>query len=288
MVTDTMDFCPPPGVYEGVPFNEYLAWDAVSKSRLWHMRFSPAHYKWEREHPKQPTAAMDSGTLLDLAIFEGVEAMEAACMIRPPGNGNLKIVKAAKEQAGMEGLQLVSEMDFHEVLQRAAQVKAHPEAAELLDRCQHQVSFVWIDPATGVTCKGRADLAEREGVIVADLKSTRCADPDLFARDVATYGYQVQAAGYLDGLTLATGRKYTDFRFICCETTPPYLVNVLPLDEPSIVAGRSAYQRWLYCHKKCTEANDWPGYGLNQSPIQIPMWALRAEGIDPDMRKAYE
>ena len=36
---------PEPGIYPGVPMDEYLGWDCASNSRLRRLRRSPAHLK---------------------------------------------------------------------------------------------------------------------------------------------------------------------------------------------------------------------------------------------------
>jgi len=275
------DYCPPPGVYENVPFKQYLGWNAMDKTALWEMRKSPAHFHWCQEHPKAPTAAMEKGTLLDTALFDGWAKIAEIVAVRPEGNGNLKIVKEFMAEAEMTGKIVVTQADLETLKWRVRNIWDHREAAEILSRCAFQVSFVWDDPDTGVRCKGRADLALKGGPEADDLKHAHNAEPGSFRRDVAKYGYQVQAAMYLDGLSCATGHTYDTFRFVLGEDVPPYCANVLPLGSASIAAGRASYSRWLYEYKRCVETGLWPGYDYHQEPIDMPLWALMEEGIDP-------
>ena len=272
-------FCPAPGVYENIPFAEYLQWDAMDKTALWSMRKSPAHFRWERDHPRKATAPMERGTLLDTLLFDGEEALAAKVMLRPDGNGNTKVVREAAAEADMTGRILVTADELTELRIRVINIQEHPAAAELLAVCDTQVSFVWVDPDTGIVCKGRTDLAERGGPRIAELKHTRNAEAGLFRLDVARFGYQIQGAMYVDGLRVATGADYNDFLFILGEAEPPYCANVVPLGVASIAAGRNAYSRWLERYKRCLAADEWPGYDDSKSPIDIPNWALSEEGI---------
>jgi len=270
---------PPPGVYENIPFAEYLLWEAMNKSSLWAMRKSPAHFRWERDHPRKSTGPMDKGTLLDTLLFEGEAALDKKAMLRPGGHGNAKIVREAHTEAEITGRILVTEADLAILKLRVQNIKEHPKAAELLEACEKQLSIVWIDPHTSVLCKSRIDLTETNGPRVADLKHTRNAEVTYFRRDIPRFGYQIQAALNIDGLRIATKLKYNEFLFIAAEDEPPYCCNVIPLGAASIAAGRAAYSRWLYQYKRCLEADEWPGYDDSHTPVDIPIYALAEEGI---------
>ena len=275
--------CPEPGVYEDVPFEKYLAWPAMNQSSLKAMRDSPAHFKGECEHPREATAAMKKGTLLDTLLFEGEDALQSLIVVRPEGHGNSKVVQKAKTDAELAGLIMVVPEDLDILRWRVDQLQKHSEVAELLKACTAQVSFVWDDPHTNIRCKGRADLAEKGGPRIADLKGTRNAADWSVARDIATFGYHVQGAMYTDGLSLATGVTYDEFVFILAEDKPPYCPKVVVLGKASIVAGRAAYSRWLWDYKSCLAKDEWPGYGPQGEALDIPYYALREEGIEPEM-----
>src|ERR1017187_1777537 len=58
------------GFVERMPFEEYLAVDALSGSSLMPMRRSPLTFVWNRDNPQAPTDAMKLGTVIHTAILE--------------------------------------------------------------------------------------------------------------------------------------------------------------------------------------------------------------------------
>jgi hypothetical protein len=119
-----MTAAPPPGIYHGVPFAEYLTWPYLSKSLLAEMAITPGHLAWRRDHPKERTASMVFGSAVDDLISMGrhrfdvdypqlprsVEEMEARAdfedfVMAPPGvkltNKDGKAWRADMEEAGL-------------------------------------------------------------------------------------------------------------------------------------------------------------------------------------------
>lgn len=59
-----------PCLYEGVPANDYHAYDAISASGLTLMARSPAHYRHRRDNPEPGTPAQQLGEAIHLAVLE--------------------------------------------------------------------------------------------------------------------------------------------------------------------------------------------------------------------------
>lgn len=155
----------------------------------------------------------------------------------------------------------------------AAAVHAHPAAHALLTGVpgEAEKSVYWIDPATGVLCRCRPDWWRDDNVIV-DLKTTEDASPEGFAKSMANYRYDVQAAYYLDGVQQATGKRPKAFVFIAVEKKPPYAVGVYVLDSESREIGRAQYQHDLRVYADCLANDNWPGYGDKIQTISLPAW----------------
>ena len=68
------------------------------------------------------------------------------------------------------------------------------------------------------------------------------------------------------------------FVFIFQEKNPPYLVNVVQLDDEAMEAGRQRMRIACEMFHGCTETGIWPGYcDYNQDPdvISLPPWVAR-------------
>ena len=150
----------------------------------------------------------------------------------------------------------------------AVAVHGHPTAGALLQSGQAEQSFWWDDIATDMRCKCRPDWFD--GTTIVDLKTCQDASPAGFARAVAQWSYQVQAAHYLCG-TLAKR-----FIFVAVEKTAPYAIGVYELDTEGLIHGSIARHNALQILQDCKAVNDYPGYtdgGIET--IQLPGWALK-------------
>ena len=104
--------------------------------------------------------------------------------------------------------------------------------------------------------------------------------PAAFGRAAAAYGYHMQAAWYLD-LWRDLGADVEAFAFIVQEKTPPYLVEVVELDEDALDLGRRRNARALEIYRDCRASGVWPGYSGRDdqsTTVDLPPWAYRDEG----------
>lgn len=155
----------------------------------------------------------------------------------------------------------------------AAAVHAHPAAGALLTSVpgEAEKSVYWNDPTTGVLCRCRPDWWREDDVLV-DLKTTDDASPEVFAKSMANWRYDVQDPFYTDGVKIATGRNVKAFVFIAVEKKPPYAVGVYVLDSASREIGRAMYQQDLKVYAECLANDNWPGYGDKIQTINMPAW----------------
>jgi len=276
---------PDPGIYENIPFGQYLSWDALSQSACKPLDRSPLHYQaWLRIQENTP--ALRVGSITDTLVFEPGLFEENYC-VRPrtytndkgevkPWRANAKVCMAWMDDAEMLGKIIITPGEYDEAARMAKSVRAHPAAADALSSGQAQLSMVWIDKDTGVVCKGRLDWLCSLGIF--DLKTTKEGGPlpHQYSREMNTYGYHIQAAFYVDGYEACTGRA-VHFHHIVAEKKGPRAVAVYRIEPPSIEAGRGIYKRALHTYKGCCERNEWPGYSHFIEPINIPTYALRDE-----------
>lgn len=172
-----------------------------------------------------------------------------------------------------EGRQILNPEQWKQIHAMRDAVMGHPAANALLTRIpgRAEQSIYWHDPITGVLCRCRPDWW-RDDNLPIDLKTTEDASPEGFARSIAKFRYDVQAAFYLDGIELATGKRPQNFVFIAVEKKPPYAVGVYVLDAETLEIGRGLYREDLDTYAKCAKADTWPGYGDKIQTINLPGW----------------
>lgn len=111
--------------------------------------------------------------------------------------------------------------------------------ADWLRAGTREMSIYWCDEA-GRRWKARPDCFTAD--IVLDLKTTRDCRPDAFKRSRERFGYDLQAAHYVDAVARLTG-KVPRFAFLSVELNTPYSVWVHKLEDDEIRAARSLLDR---------------------------------------------
>ena len=248
---------------------DYHADPAVSASHLKEISKSPFHY-WSRyldpdRVAMTPTAAMRLGSLTHCATLEPDE-LTKRYQLAP--DRRTKEGKAAVVEMAAAGIEAVSEADLAQALQMADAVRSNSTAALLLSNGAPEQSFWFDDVSTGLRCKCRPDWFDGETIV--DLKTCSDASPAGFAKAVAQWSYQVQAAHYLCG-TLAKR-----FIFVAVEKSAPFATACYELDAQALVHGSVLRHNALQRLQDCRAIQHWPGYtdGGIQT-IQLPGWALK-------------
>ena len=122
-------------------------------------------------------------------------------------------------------------------------------------------------------CKIRPDKLPGNGICV-DIKTTDDASPEGFSKSCANYGYHIQAAFYLEGLTRITGEQHDTFVFIAVEKTPPYGIGVYYASHDFIAKGRELMGKALDIYSECLKTNLWPCYSAEAKELNLPRWAV--------------
>lgn len=262
----------PPGVYPGVPFANYLAWNNVSKHQLDAIARSPAHYRAALEQPRKRTPAMMFGAAVHSAILEPHEF--ARCYAQATElNKRTKAGKAACEDAAVAGVTLLKTDEWNAIQAIRDAIRAHPYASILLapDDGEAEISIAWVDDETGVPCRARPDFLNAIHNVCVDLKTCQDASLGGFTRAIVNYRYHMQSSFYTDGLA-ANGRD-VHFVFVAIETDPPYATGIYELSPADNELGRTLYKRALRVYQECLATDTWPGYPQHVRTIELPTYS---------------
>ena len=270
-----------PGVYtmdEADYHADPVPGGSLSASGARKLLASPARFAYDREHPPEPTPAMELGTAAHrLVLGTGPEL----AVIDAP-DWRTRAAKEAAAAAREAGAVPLLTTEHEQVQMMAAALRNHPIAAALFDpeRGDPEQSLFWTDDRTGVWMRARLDWLPRHPpgrLIIGDYKTAISASPDGFTRDVANFGYHQQAAFYCDGATALGLADNPAFLFVVQEKAAPYLVAVYELDVLAMEAGRARNRLAAEMYRDCTEAGIWPGYPAEIGLISLPPWATRTE-----------
>ena len=267
-MTETVDWITEPGFYDDTDERIYHAHPtSLSVSGAKTLLKSPALYRYRRDHAEHKDA-YDVGTAFHtktLGTGRPIEVVDAASW-----QG-----KAAQEQqaeARAEHRTPILAKDDAITTAMAEAVWDSPAARQWLDGVYEMSAFA-VDPVTGIMRRSRFDILGE--TFIGDLKSTRDASPESFAKDCANFHYHMQAAWYLD-LASSLGHPALGFAFIAVEKTPPHFVSVLELDEDALDLGRALNAKALATYARCVATDEWPGYTPDgYATISLPGWAFK-------------
>ena len=143
-------------------------------------------------------------------------------------------------------------------------------------------SVFWTDTATGVHCKCRPDaIVNFDGrLIIVDLKTTKDASQNGFAKAVAQFGYHRQAAWYSHGMEVETGKKVDLFAFVAVEKSPPYDCAIYNLTYEALATGRKECKKAIGIYNHCKKTNTWAGLPEGITELSLPEWYIYSHRCD--------
>lgn len=258
---------------------EYFAVDALSASGCKLILKSPAHYKADREIKREPTKAMVMGTIFHSLVLMPHENPEYAVQRQP---WTTKEGKAEKEHLQSLGVPIISEKEESAILAMRDAIYQHRMVVEMLDEARAytiapESAIYWSGGIAQVAMKCKPDAVTEDAIL--DLKTCFDASPDGFSRQIAQFGYAIQAAMYIDGVYHETGTK-KKFRFIAIEKEPPYAIGVYELDAASILTGEAKRQRAAVIYGRCRSNDTWPSYEPVIKTLSLPNWAHDEQDFD--------
>jgi len=265
-----------PGIMPRLSHADYLAADGLNCSGLKELQKSPAHYKYYRENPSEPTPAMILGTALHLAVLEPGRFCDDVAYFDGAKRG-----KAWDEYKFLHKDKIIlSKDDFTNVMDMKMSVLNHPVAGPLIQNAATEQSVFWNAATHGFPCKCRPDIMRPDLGIIADVKTCVDASPDGFSKVCANFAYDMQASFYLAGVNSAQDVHYETFLFCAVEKSAPFLCAVYNAKE-IIQSGMNKIRPLIDLYAECISSGEWPGYAEEITDIILPSWSWES----PEMRQ---
>lgn len=264
---------PKPGVYFDVPFDEYRNWDCASVSILKNLDISE-QYCYENAIIGRDTEALRRGGLIDSALLtpegfskefvvlpneypsEKTTKKSGTVITMKPWSGNSTYCKDYVEKIKQSGKTIAKASDMEMVQRIKKKLRAHPLAMNWLTGAK-QVAIVWIDPTTGLLCKGLIDNLCLHYNMLVDLKSTATVSKRAFRKNLTDFSYHIQVAMYLQGYVLAAQPEtIPSFGFVVVGTGDIPSVGTFSLREDSVKCGLLEMVDLLKRYKIMKEKHD--------------------------------
>lgn len=268
-------------IKENLTFAEYRAIDALNHSKLSLMRLCPQKFKFWATNERDDTDALRVGRAIHTAVLQP-ELFNKEFLCLP--DIDRRTTKGREEYATIccnnPDKTILKRDEFNRAMEIATEVRSNKHVMNLLDGCHVELTVEWQDAATGVKCKARLDGYNEELGVVLDLKTTIDASPTGFPRKLYSYGYNRQAAWYLESLK-AHNEAASHFVFIAVEKEPPYSLGIYRLSNEAIKLSKSENDALLRKYVECMRTNSWPGYTDGVQDISIPQYGVT------DMEEQY-
>lgn len=216
---------------------------------------------------RQPTKSMNLGKAAHAhALGAGPE------LIVWQHDGRTKVGKEERAELAPllanEAAVAVTEGERDQILGMVEVLRSHSEVVAILDSSQPEVSGFWQEG--DVWMRARYDLLGDR--LAYDYKTCQDASRRGFSKTMGSYGYHQQAEFYQRGLRAlghAAGKR--PMRFICQETTAPYIVQIHTCDEIAMDVARDLNDRAIRIYAESNKSGIWPGYSeLSAEPTSLP------------------
>lgn len=286
-----------PGIFFGIPFEEYASWKAWNPTLVKVMlKDSARAMRYTMIHGGESSDAMDLGRAEHCCVLEPVRTAEAYAIMPPfeldeanvTGDGNRskhKTTRYYKDRrdafaAANIGKEIIEKADYDRCIAMRRAIFAHESAPKLLEGFGHaEASIVWKDPGTGLLCKGRIDWLQLELRRLVDLKTAANPQPWAFLNQVAKLFYHVSIAAYIDGLK-ALGHQIDSAHFITVGNRPWHDVIRYEIEDSMIRHGRREWHSALQRVRWCLKHDKWPGFCDEPYPAELPNWAVPEDEAD--------
>lgn len=262
---------------------EYHSSPGISKSHLDDIARSPLHYWGKRIDPDREVSDdrnddLVLGSATHTATLEP-DLFDSEYLVMPDFNLRSPKGLAARDEwveSEVKGREYLTPAQRETALAIAAAVRRHPDAGPLLQRGVAEQSWFATDRETGALVKCRRDWWNPDAGLTLDLKTTKDASPEGFAKSVFNFRYHVQQAFY-DSIVFEQlyGEAPPYWAFVAVEKVKPYAVAVYQLEAEDVERGYLQARRDLERLVSCLQSGVWPGYTSMVERLSLPGWARR-------------
>lgn len=265
--------------------------DSWSHSQIEDLHESPAlfygrHVATPPIYERKRSTAFDWGTVADAALTnpegaDGVMRIIPDYVLNSEGHRKGSAwLNWAKDNAGKI---LLKRSECAEILRAVEHCKAHPLARRILEAPgEFQHTIRWTDDETGLVLRCRLDKVAylSEGLILADIKTTRNEQPREFSRDAYLWGYFRQAAWYWDGMA-ELGETPEAWINVAIGKPDPQTTMVYEACPEAIELGQQENRKLLRELAERIAKNDWMQRDRQQLLVlDAPKWAYQPDDYE--------
>lgn len=167
----------------------------------------------------------------------------------------------------------LKEEQVEKILFMAENLRACPDAIEVLKSDLTEISMIWKDEATGLWIKSRPDCIPTNGYDFGDLKTFSPKSRDLLLsaqRSTTDFGYPMQMALAVEGAEKALGTTAKRCALVFLQSSDPYEVIPMEISEDSLYWARCLNRQGMNIIANGFKTDNWPGVAQNIITYSYP------------------
>jgi len=280
------------GIFNNIGIHDYHSDKKyISASALKESAISLAHFDYYYKKPSERKSHFDFGNCFELALMDAINSTNEFDKF-------VTIYDESKRPEIDKGITSNKNQEWkNEVLNSDKYIisKTGNESLEtmqsMLESCikdsvinalikntDYQKSLFWTDKKTGLKIKTRPDVCKMTKSVIIDIKTTKDASPEKFAKDAVNFGYPLQAITQINGC-IETGLMNPEKYFwLAVEKTAPFNAQLYEFKKEDWQLMQDRYDYYLGLIKMAKEQNKYPGYTQRADNIhgilelELPMW----------------
>jgi hypothetical protein len=214
-----------------------------------------------------------------------LEGSEANLIVVEADDWRTKAAKELREQARAERKTAILARKLATVRKMVQAAHKFVEASEypqLMKLGMSEQKIRWQEGPT--LCMAKIDRVAQsthnDMAVLADYKSTGDASPEVFSRQIARFGYDIQARFYQRGWKAATAEQYkclgqsSIFLFLAQETDAPYACSWHALAPSMEEIADMRIERAISVWQRCMASGEWPGYDNRIHYCEAAAWQI--------------
>lgn len=288
------------GVYNDLSIEDYHSNKThISATQIKYARQSIKHFHYyiSGKLPREEKSHFDFGNAFELALLAPNEYLQRVA-ISPDAELVSEIMSDGKTKTARntnrykEGMKKFLDQNKGKYIIADSGPESFETIEEMLSSCyqdkiiqglikntEYQLSLFWTDPQTGLQLKTRPDFCKRKKSVIVNLKTTLNGSPEAFSKDLAKYGYPLQACVEIRGC-IASGimEEVDSYFWLVVEKVPPYNATIYEFDVSDQKYSLDELDYLLSKIKNSNEKELYPGYSDRSSneygilTAQIPLW----------------
>lgn len=271
-----------PGLWDTTAGAYYGDRECVSNSMLGDYIESPAIYKAKYVDRWMVDSGMSEAMVLGQALHTMIlERNTFEDRFYVMGQKYDKRTKAGKEgwaaeMKAADGRVVLSKEHADALQAMVPSIFENREVVRLLDfgAIKKEQAYRWIDPQTGLKLRSKADMirTEKDYAFIVDVKKTRDPRPEKFMKSVADFGYDRQAAFYIDGAR-ECGFDVKDYFVIAVGDEFPHETVLYRIEDEAVQIGREKNREALDALNNAIGFDSWePEYANKINKLTLPGW----------------